>query len=284
MVLESIINPKKAERHPWELFFIGLVYSSAAFFLSLWIFKGSSSLVHVFLTTLACIPLFYNTLKLEEKKDMNINQEKTLLKEHTKALEFFMFLFLGFVVSLSIWYAVLPEHIIADAFSVQTGTIQQMSGRLSGHVTSNFNNFMSTLFNNLIVLILCIIFSFVYGVGAIFILVWNASVIATAVGNIIRTGIEKIATTVGSVTMINYFHVVSFAFARYILHGIPEILAYFVAGLAGGIISIAVIRHDYRSVKFQQVLLDALDLTMISIGLVIVAAFLEVYVSWRFIG
>ena len=39
--------------------------------------------------------------------------------------------------------------------------------------------------NNMGVLFLCIIFSFLYGAGAIFILTWNASVIAAAIGSFI---------------------------------------------------------------------------------------------------
>jgi len=39
MVLESIIDPFKAEKKPWEMFFIGIFYSSLAVILSLWIFR-----------------------------------------------------------------------------------------------------------------------------------------------------------------------------------------------------------------------------------------------------
>lgn len=70
MVLETIINPITAERKPWEMFFIGLVYSSIAILLSFWIFHEHTSLVMVFLTTMACVPLVYNVIKLEEKKTL----------------------------------------------------------------------------------------------------------------------------------------------------------------------------------------------------------------------
>ena len=67
MVLESFISPEGAERRPFELFFIGFFYASVAVLLSIWIFKQHSSLVMVFLTVFACIPLMYNTMKQEEK-------------------------------------------------------------------------------------------------------------------------------------------------------------------------------------------------------------------------
>ena len=112
MVLESLINPIKAEKNPLNMIFIGFLYSSVALFVSLWIFRDQASLVMVFLTVMACIPLVYNTIKLEEKKDLTIKKEIVLLKEHGKALEFLMFLFIGFTISFAFWYVVLPSDLI----------------------------------------------------------------------------------------------------------------------------------------------------------------------------
>jgi len=92
MVLESVINPLKAEQHPCRMMFIGFLYSSVALFISLLIFQDQASLVMVFLTVTACIPLIFNTIKLEELKDLKIQKESMLLKEHSKAIEFLMFL------------------------------------------------------------------------------------------------------------------------------------------------------------------------------------------------
>ena len=62
-------------------------------------------------------------------------------------------------------------------------------------------------------------------------------------------------------------------------HGIFEILAYFMGGLAGGIISVAVIRHEVGTPVFKRVLLDSIDLILLAIGVLIVAAFIEVYIT-----
>ena len=51
-------------------------------------FKQHASLVMVFLTVLASVPLVYSTMKLEEKKDRIMKSEKSLLIEHSKALVF----------------------------------------------------------------------------------------------------------------------------------------------------------------------------------------------------
>jgi uncharacterized membrane protein SpoIIM required for sporulation len=63
------------------------------------------------------------------------------------------------------------------------------------------------------------------------------------------------------------------------IHGIPEIMAYFYGGLAGGIISVAVIRHHYTSKKFLTIVEDSADLVMLSIFLLVVGALLEVYIT-----
>src|SRR3989338_6269620 len=91
MVLESLLNPLKAEGKPWEMFFIGFLYSSVAILLSMWIFRDQTSLVMEFLTVMACIPIVYNTMKLEESKDISILEERMLIKEHNTAIAFFMF-------------------------------------------------------------------------------------------------------------------------------------------------------------------------------------------------
>src|SRR3989344_3737273 len=101
MVLESLIGPKNAERRPFEMFFLGLVYSSIAMFLSVWIFREQASIIMVLLTVIACMPLVHRMFIYEEKKDCEIEQERTLLKEHGKAILALTFLFLGFVTSFS---------------------------------------------------------------------------------------------------------------------------------------------------------------------------------------
>ena len=279
MVLETIINPITAEKKPWEMFFIGLVYSSIAILLSFWIFHEHTSLVMVFLTTMACVPLVYNVIKLEEKKDVVISEETTLLREHGKVISFLLFLFLGFTVSFALWYTFLPADLTQNAFSVQTQTIANINSGVTGSFFQNFNILTKIFFNNVKVLIFCILFAFIYGVGAIFILTWNASVIGAAIGNFIRTGISAEASMLGLAGAAKYFHIFSLGLLRYAIHGVPEIGAYFIGGLAGSIISIAVIRHDLGTKKYEKIILDSSDLIIIAIVILFLAALLEVFVT-----
>lgn len=273
MVIESLVNPFKAERDPWEMFFVGMFYSSIAVLLSLWIFKPHASLVAVFLTVIACVPIIYGTMKLEEEKDLEIEDEKILIKEHGRALSFFIFMFLGITLSFTLWYIFLPADLTHTLFSVQTKTISDINTQITGQGINQFTLFSKIFLNNLKVLIFCLIFAFIYGFGAIFILTWNASVIGTAIGNFVRSNLSNTAH------FAHYFEITSLGILRYLIHGIPEILAYFTAGLSAGIISIAIIKHDYKSKKFQHVLLDSADLLLLSLIILLIAALIETFVT-----
>lgn len=280
MVIESLINPRNAEGHPFEMFFLGIVYASVAIFLSLWIFRDYSSLVMVFLTVVASIPLVYTVIGIEEKKDDSLVSEKFLLKEHGKAITIFVFMFLGYLVAFSFWFVALPESIVKDMFSVQLETIKSINAGVVGwSIGSDF--LMQIFSNNVKVLIFCILFAFLFGAGAIFILCWNASVIAAAIGAFVKDHLTGYVEAVGLAKVTGYFHSSSVGLTRYMVHGIPEITAYFIAGLAGGIISIAVIRHDFGSKRFRHIITDSLDLIVISIVLLFIAGLIEVFVTPR---
>ncbi len=279
MVVEAILNPFKAEKTPWKMILLGFFYCSISILIALTIFRSQSSMIMVFLTVMACFPLVYNTIKMEEKKDLGDLKEKTLLKEHSKALMVFMALFLGVALACTLWYVVLPTDTVSILFQTQSDTISSINSKVTGHQIALGSHFLSIFLNNIYVLILCIVLSFVYGSGAIFILTWNASVIGVAMGNFIRSNLAYYSTLIGFEKVGQYFQVISIGLLKYVIHGIPEILAYFVAGLAGGIISVAVIRHDFGTRKFDHIILDAADLLLLSLFLLFIAGLLEVFVT-----
>jgi len=279
MVVESLMFPLKAEKKPWQMFFIGFLYTTIGIFLALWIFRDQASLVMVFMITMASLPIFYNTIKLEESKDMIMDSETALIKEHNKAIVFFMYLFIGITIACAVWYLVLPNQTINSLFDKQIGTIQAINNQVSGHVIHNLSIFWKILFNNMKVLAFSILFALIYGAGAIFILAWNATVIGAAIGNFIRSNISSYTSSLGMLEAGNYFHVVSLGLLKYSIHGIPEIAAYFYGGLAGGILSVALIRKHFKTEKFSKVMVDFSELVLIAIGFLVAGAFLEVYIT-----
>ena len=277
MVLDNLFKPVDAEKQPWQMFFLGMLFSTLALFISYAIFKTQSSLIMVFLVVLFSFPIIYNTIKLEEQKDELQISEKRLLLEHGKALSVFMFLFLGICLSLTLWFVILPESFISYLFQSQVDTIKSINGNISGNVFY-FDYFKNVLFNNLRVLIICVLFSFIYGVGAMFILTWNATVIAAAIGTVIKSNLTELT---GNVTSTGVIAAISHGITKYMMHGIFEILAYFIAALAGGLISIAVIRQKVGTKAFKNIVFDVSELLVISIAVLVFAAIIEVYVSYK---
>lgn len=278
MVLESLITPLGAEERPWQMFFLGILFSLVGIGFSVWVFEGQSSLVMVFLIVMASIPIVFNTMRLEERKDESEVNEIYLLKEHAKALSLFMFLFAGIVFASAVVYIFTPEENIVSLFSVQTQAIMDVNSRVSGSVI-NPDALPLIFLNNLKVMIFCILFAFVYGVGSIFILVWNATVIGVALGDFIRSQLSNLSSVLGYINVAHYFQVISLGVLRYATHGVFEILAYFIAGLAGGIISISVVRHNFGTPKFDRVLLDSAGLMIMALVTLFVAAVIEVYIT-----
>lgn len=285
MVLESLTTPEKAERNPWDLLFIGAMYAAVAVFLSLWIFREEASIVMVLLTVIACVPLMYNTMRYEEAKDLQITSERTLLKEHGRALSFFMCLFVGFVIAFSLAYLFLPSSLVqGELFEAQLRTIQHINSDISedSNIQSSSVNtgfFFQIFSNNVKVLLFSIFFAFFYGAGAIFILTWNASVISAAIGSYARNLIGDFLGGSGLLEISGYFHAYGLGIGRYFTHGLLEILGYFIGGLAGGIISVAVIQHDIGSNQFRRILADSLDLILLAIFVLVIAGLVEVYVT-----
>ncbi len=276
MVLESLLNPKKAEKEPWELFFLGIVYAAFAFLLSYWVFKEYVSIVMVTLTAICAVPLVYNTILVEARKDDTPQKESWLIKEHSKAVSAFTFLFLGFVTAFLLFFVLLPTNTVQDVFSIQINTISSISsGSPTGNFMASFKSVGGIMLNNLKILIFCFLLSFFFGAGSIFILTWNASVVAAAIGIFIR---NSIMSHLGP-NIATYSHIISLGVLKYLTHGVLEIVAYFVGALAGGILSIAVIRHDFNSDRFKTSLLDSTDIITISVIVLFLAAMVEVFVT-----
>lgn len=293
MVLEDLLPIGQAEKQPWFVFPVTFLYATVAIFLAQWIFPSQAAIVAVFLATIACLPLMINVIGFEKEKE---EHERDYLREvlfstfgkgrgarpissREKILPFFIFLFLGLAVAFSFWFVVLPKDIVTNLFYLQMNTIKEINLGFSGNTSVIGYFFTKILMNNLKVLAFCVLFSIIYGAGAIFILVWNASVIGTAIGDSIRNAITSYAKITGFSSLAGYSSAISASLLRYLLHGVPEILAYFVGALAGGFISVAVVKHEWGSEKFENTTYNAMGLIVIAVLILILAAMIEVTIS-----
>lgn len=282
-MLESIISPKKAEKVPWHMFFVGLIYASLSLLLVKLFFANDpvlyeyAGMIVVTFCVMFSIPFMYYVIKIEEEQDEHIEGFFTVWHAHKDAIYAFMWLFFGFIIAFSFWNIVLEDPNIFNA-QLETYCMINSPGNMEKCVESysftgkvvnvnaaatNSGRFLSILENNIYVMIFTLIFSLIFGAGAIFVLAWNASVISAAVGIFTKHQISEIPMGI----------------FRYMIHGFPEIAAYFIAALAGGILGIGIIRHGIRDKLFLRVLENVILLIFIAIIILLIAAGLEVYLT-----
>lgn len=296
MVLESIISPKSAHKAPQMNFILGFMYAAIAIVLAFFIFPSDPSLSVIFLTTLAALPLLINILTEEQEESMaelKINNKLPLIKSHIDVFLVFAWMFAGFLMCFIIVYIFFPSAFVKIIFSDQIETIQSIvgaGGSFTGQAVLNSGGPTAAAFsaeeglkviliNNFKVLLFALLFSFLYGAGAIFILAWNASILAVAMGSLIKNKIAEFGAVAGFGLVSAYFQAGGISALRYLVHGIPEISAYFLGAVAGGIISAAVVRSDYRDPKFYEIVLDSIDLIAFASLLLIIGALIEVGVT-----
>ena len=134
--------------------------------------------------------------------------------------------------------------------------IEGVRNRITGYAT-RLNPFDIILWNNLKVYAVGILLSFIYGTGGVFILTWNASVIATLLA-------REIAAT-GSVTT-GFMH-----FLAILPHGVLEYGAYVIGGFTGGFISLLLLQKGWN----RQLITDALVLLISGVVLIYLGAVVE---------
>jgi uncharacterized membrane protein SpoIIM required for sporulation len=63
------------------------------------------------------------------------------------------------------------------------------------------------------------------------------------------------------------------------VHGFPEIAAYFLTALAGGVFGVGAIRHGFHDEKFLRVVENTIILLFIALIILIFAGMIEVYLT-----
>ncbi len=270
MVLESIYPVKKVIKHPVDMFVLSAVISFASIFIANMIFPGVSTgkIVTLFITV-ALAPAIYGVFKEEEeveRKEAEHKIHKDFFDRHDEAMKIFTLLFLGIFVAIFLTAIFSPEAYVEEIFGDQIQEIKRITSLSSGKA---FTGALSPeileiiLWNNLRVMSLSFALSFLIGVGAVVILAWNASILAIYLASFIRQGlIEEFMVRTISI----------------IPHAPIEIFGYFLAGIAGGILSVGLIREKFLSKEFLLVLRDSLLLLSLAVLSIFLGAFIEVFI------
>ncbi|MBI4019186.1 MAG: stage II sporulation protein M [Candidatus Aenigmarchaeota archaeon] len=266
MVLEAVLVPKNVKNRPLKILVLSFVYSIVAISFSHHLFPAQSSMLAVALITIIFIPFFQKLFEQDEVSEiLSLKKLKdNVFLRHEATIKAFSLFFIGTTLAITVSYYFFPQY--DGVFTLQTSTLQSFA---TGRVT-DMGTMLLLMANNTQVMLLMFILSTIFGAGAVLILAWNASVIGVYLGMIARA-----FTSAGVDSATAFFYGVQSGLFSIALHGVPEILAYFIAGIAGGILSVGIARERIGSLRFKKIFMDSIKLLALAQILIISAAWLE---------
>ncbi len=272
MVLEAIVTPRDARKNAWKIAVLAFVFVTlgilAADFLGIY-----KSIIAISLISIPAVPFVWRLFDFEEEEtEKSVVLGSRTIARHFPVILVLSMLFIGFIAGFTFWYFALPPEKVGEVFEVQLNELRSI-GTLSGGTIETIANerfiqvFEGLFFHNFGVLLIIILFSILYSAGAVFVFVWNASIIGTFIGNYAKTNAgTSIAALFGGIAT---------GALGLIPHGSFELLAYLIAALAGGILSSAITREVHKTDVFLLVIHDVLKLTAISVIFLAIGAFIE---------
>ena len=264
MVLETIVSPRYARENSWTIAALGAVFVSLAVGIVHWFGLGpQSSLLMMVFVIIPAVPFLTDLIQFQEAETKKLASRRFLgsrtLARHAPMIAVLFSFFVGLTAAFAIWYAVLPDATNSLLFDTQVRELAAVRGSFSGYaVEAQMLYAFETIFlHNLEVLMLILGFSMLYGAGAIFVLIWNASIIGVFLGKIARSGN------------------IGMGIAGIVPHGVFELLAYTTAALAGGILSRVIVLRRLQAIEEHQTIYDVAKLAGWAIIFLALGAFIE---------
>lgn len=258
MVFEQFLESNQIKKHKLYALFLGLFYILVSYFVADYFFDQTLSVAVVFTATLFLVPSMYTILKIEEEIESKEGL-RHFFHNHKDIFEIYLFVFLGIFAAFLIL-----SMFSSNIFDYQMDFLETRGDLELSEADSykaSFSRVSGILSQNLMVIVIAFVLSLFYGAGGIFLIVLNASVFAAFVSYLIRyTG--------------NFFQ----SFFVYLIHLVPELSGFLIAAIAGGVVSRAIMKEKFLSKGFKNVMKDSVALLLISFLLIVIAAFLEVFV------
>lgn len=267
-MLEQLLKEKWIEHRQIYAFFLSFIYTLVAYLTATIFFKEAYSVATMFLITLLLVPSLMKLLNIEEKKERR-DGTKNFFKDHAPIFETYIFLFLGILLGYIVFgfFAVGTER-FSNMFGYQINFLESQNALdFNKSAYEPINKAMVLFTNNITVAMIAFVLSFFYGAGAVFLVVFNASIFSA----FILSFMQKISQGM-QLSALGIFS----------LHLIPELLGFLFAAVAGGVISKALLREKFGTEEFRNVFKDATIILLIAIALILIAALLETFVTTPF--
>ena len=268
-MLDRIIIQEKKKGNYLILILISFSLTILLSFINM--FLGGNSLFLVALISLAfAYPLTSSARKLEREEIDRIAKSKKIFSKYKKELLLFWSLFIGITLGLYISYPFITDYTYQQKFFES----------ISGYITNSNLTFLKILIKNLEVAFFTFIISFFIYSAIIFVIAWNASILA------------YFLTSFGSAKE-------AFITAIFLLsHGLLEIGGYIFAGIAGALFALRLDvayssqyyksyeegkpkikkdrRHTFEKLINKQLIIDIIYLLSLAVIFITTAAIIEV--------
>ncbi|MEM4222198.1 MAG: stage II sporulation protein M [archaeon] len=278
-MIESLVKPQVAIKEPWHCLLLGVLFCFIAIILTLQLglanAPGAGFLTISFIS-IASAPLFVELYKLE------IPKGRSLFKKYEHLIKIYAFFFGGIVLASSFFYVLAPNV----AKSVLNDQIKELcvkqvisnegceSFEITGYAVKKIG-FLTILLNNLKVLWMCFLLSFVLGAGAVFLVSWNATILGTLIGKASEVPSSIGATGFSQIPLINYLIIFPMVVLSILPHGFFEFLGYFTGAIAGGVLSVGLLKEKILSKEFIEIVKDSFIFLTLSSGLILIGAIIE---------
>ncbi len=261
MVLEQLIDRKKVIQHIPFVFILSAVYVFVAYAVQT-LFFPNQSLATVLLLTILLVPSLHHLVLIEEKIERTgashfWKKHRTIIKCYIGAFLGLLagFLVLGFANAETLAYQISQleqDHLRPTAIESFTRQIYM----------PDFQTAIALFSHNVKYLLIGFVLSIFYGAGAAFLVVYNASFFAAFV-------IELFTRWTTAIQMAGIS----------LLHLLPESAGYILTAIAGATFSRAIIHEKLAGEPFRNVLKNCFILLLLSLALILLAAFIETYVT-----
>ncbi|MEM4263288.1 MAG: stage II sporulation protein M [Candidatus Woesearchaeota archaeon] len=264
MVLEQFLENVHVKRHAYFVIFLSMIYVFIAYGVAYLFFKESMSLVAVFTLTIILIPSLHHIISLEEQIERK-NGLRHFFRNHATIFKVYSSAFLGILIGFGVIGAVFDS---ADIYAYQIDFLTRQSSIgasaiskfASNSYVPSFTDVLGLFSQNISVMLIAFVLSVFYGAGAVFLIVFNASMFSAFLFSFMTATSKTIAS-------------VSF------IHFIPEISGFLLAAISGAILSAAILNESFSSPYFRNVMKNISIMLAVSIFLIFIGAFLEIYLS-----
>lgn len=270
MVFEQLYSIDYINKHKYLIFLISLAFTVFGIGSSVLLFRDfNHSLVSLALISLMLLVTLKDNLKLTIKPITDKEKQSmifyNLIKEYKDNIMIFFYIYAGIMIGFSIFSMILPSTAIESVFSTQYDFLVTDSAKL----IFSYGDFSSIFLNNLSVLLVCLITSFLFGIGTIFlfVVVWNASVIGVIFGIVAK----QTAISV-NISPLLIFIVILLASLPHIIF---EISGYLLSGVTGENFSNYLLSKKNNNFSYFKLLKFSLIVLLIAIILILAGTFIE---------